>query len=140
MLEEILGALVRSQVGDLKRRTTGAVLEGVALGLASLATVFLFVGAHLWLSARIEPWLSALLLAAVALLAALVAMLAGRSLLRRKRRREHEEVIGTLTRLGLLPARRPPSAQNGRADGKPRPGLVLTALAAGILLGRTIGR
>jgi hypothetical protein len=141
MLEDILGALVRSQVGSLRRRTAGAVLEGVALGLAGLATVFAFLGAHLWLSIRIQPWLSAVLLALVTLVLALVAMLVGGALLRRRSRRDRDEAIGMLKGLGLTPGDRPrvsPAAPEG--EGGSAPGLVLAALAAGLVLGRSIGR
>ncbi|MEE4118407.1 MAG: phage holin family protein, partial [Paracoccaceae bacterium] len=136
MLEDLLGVLVRSQVGDLRRRTTGALLEGAALGLLGLATVLLFIGAYLGLSTVIEAWLAALLLALVALVAALALMLAGRSLMRRRDRHAHDEILGTLQGLGLLSSKRPPDRPDDRPDGAPGPGLVAAALAAGLVLGR----
>lgn len=140
MLEDILGSLVRAQFGDLKRRTAGAVLEGLALGFVGLATVFGFIGTHLWLSTRIDPWLSAVLLALVALVLALVAMLAGRSLLRRRRRRETSEIMGTLGRLGLTSRNTSLPPQTSATGAEPGPGLVLAALAAGFVLGRSLRR
>ncbi|MEE4117521.1 MAG: phage holin family protein [Paracoccaceae bacterium] len=140
MLEELLGALVRAQVGNLKRRTTGAALEGAALAMGGLAVVFLFVGAYVGLSTVIEAWLAALLLALVALVAALVLMLAGRSLMRRRDRHAHDEVLGTLQGLGLLSSDRPRARPDGRGGAEAGPGLVAAALAAGVVLGRALRR
>ena len=91
MLEDILGTLLRSQIGDLKKRTRWAVLEGAALGMVGLATVFLFIALQIWLSSRIEAWLSALIVAGAALLVALILMLVGRSFLQRSARRREQD-------------------------------------------------
>jgi hypothetical protein len=137
MLEDILRAVVRTQVGNLKRRTTGAALEAAGLGLIGLATVFLAIGAYVWLSTQVEAWLAAVLVALVALVLALLLMLIGSSLMRRKSRRDEAEVMGALQGLGLISPKRPRGTARPNADDKPGTSLVLAALAAGLVLGRS---
>ncbi|MDG4649760.1 phage holin family protein [Roseibacterium sp. SDUM158017] len=140
MIEDLIGALVRSQFGDVKRRTAGAVLELAALGMAGLATAFVFVALHVWLAGRMETWLAALAVAGVALFVALILMLVGRSLLLRKARRQRNEALSGLEALSLL-LRPAPGAEGPRAaEGDPAGVLVGAALAAGIMLGRSVGR
>jgi hypothetical protein len=138
MLEDILRAVVRAQVGNLKRRTAGAVLEAAGLGLVGLATVFLAVGAYVWLSAHMETWLAAVLVALASLVLALLLMLIGSALMRRKSRRDEAEVMGTLHGFGLLSQKRPHGATQRDGDDRPGTSLVLAALAAGIVLGRSL--
>lgn len=139
MLEDILRAVVRGHVGSLKRRTAGAALEAAGLGLIGLATVFLAIGGHIWLSTRVDAWLAAVLVALVALVLALLLMLIGSTLLRRKSRRDEAEVMGTLQGLGLLSPTRPRgTARGGDGDDRPGTSLVLAALAAGLVLGRSL--
>jgi hypothetical protein len=138
MLQELLGAVLRAQIGNLKRRTTGAALEAAGLGLVGLATVFLAIAGYIWLSKQVEAWLAALLVALVALVLALLLMLIGASLMRRKSRRDEAEVMGTLQSLGLLSATRPRETTQRDGDDRPATSLVLAALAAGLVLGRSL--
>lgn len=143
MLEDILGAVLRHQVGDIRRRTTGAVLEAVGLGLIGLATVFLTIGIYLFLAARLEPWLAALIVAVLVALAALVVMLIGRSMLARGERERSRSLGDTLGGVGLMGK---PSARGARREGPaeesedPRLSLVAAALTAGVVLGRSLRR
>jgi hypothetical protein len=140
MLEDLISAFVRSQFGDVKRRTTGAVLEVGALGLVGLATVFLSIGLFLWLSARMETWLAAMAVGVLALLVALVVMLVGRSLLRRQAHRESHEMLSGLDALSVL-ARRPQSDRKAdEGTGEPEAAIVGVALVVGVLLGRFFKR
>ena len=59
MLEDLFKTSVHSQLGDVRRRTRGALLEVVAFGHVGLAIVLLFLGMFLWLSVRMEPWQAA---------------------------------------------------------------------------------
>ena len=140
MLEDILGTLLRSQIGDLKKRTRWAVLEGAALGMVGLATVFLFIALQIWLSSRIEAWLSALIVAGAALLVALILMLVGRSFLQRSARRREQDFQSLLGGLGVLS--KPKSVHPHATDDKAEPGIAIVgaALAAGVLLGRSFRR
>lgn len=138
MLDELLGALVRSQVGDLKRRTGGVILEGAALGMLGLATVFLSIAFYVFLSERMEAWLAALILAAVAGLVAVVLALIGRSLLQRRQRLERAEVLAGLRGFGLLSSNTGRGAGDGKDGQEPGPALVAAALAAGVILGRSL--
>jgi hypothetical protein len=136
MLEDIIGAVVRAQVGDLRKRTMGAVLEAAALGMIGLATVLAFVAAHIWLSSRIEAWLSAMILAGIALVVALILMLWGRSLIHRKARRRETDMHSLLDGLGVL-SRSGKTPQDG---SEPGPAIIGAALAAGLMLGRSFRR
>ena len=136
MLEDIIGAVVRAQFGDVRKRTTGAVLEVASLGMIGLATVLVFVAAHLWLSSLVEAWLSALILAGVALVVAVILMLVGQSLLHRRTRRHDTELQSLLDGLGVLS--RPGS--KSEAGTEPGPAIIGAALAAGLLLGRSVRR
>jgi cytochrome c biogenesis protein CcdA len=137
MLEDLISAFVRSQFGDVRRRTTGAVLEAGALGMIGLAVVFLSVGLFLWLATVLEAWQAALIVAAVILLLAAVLMLVGRSLLRRRARQRRNDMASGLEALSaLLPQGR--ADRQGKSD-KDDPGVAIVgaALAAGLLLGRS---
>jgi hypothetical protein len=136
MLEDIIGAVVRAQLGDVRKRTTGAVLEVASLGMIGLATVLAFVAAHLWLSSRVEAWLSAVILASVAFVIAMILMLAGRSLLHRRTRRHDTEVQSLLDGLGALSQR----GSKAAPGSEPGPAIIGAALAAGLLLGRSVRR
>jgi high-affinity Fe2+/Pb2+ permease len=140
MLEELLITVVRSQVGNLKRRTTGAVLEGVALGLVGLGVVFIAIGLYALLSRHMAEWQAALILAGVALVIAAAVFLVGRSMLQHNERRQREQIHAVLERLGLLS--RPSRADRPENEGgrDPGPALVAAALAAGVILGRSMKR
>ncbi|MCU4652721.1 phage holin family protein [Roseibacterium sp. SDUM158016] len=139
MLEDLIGAFVRSQFGDVRRRTTGAMLELAAFGMIGLAILFVFVAMYLWLSARLDMWLAALIVAAVALAVAAVLLLVGRSLLRRKARRRQDDALSSLQALGLL-SRQPDASDEKDRTEEPGAIIVGAALAAGVLLGRSFGR
>ena len=78
MLEELIGAVVRTQTGSLRRKATGAAVEVAALGLLGVAALFALVGAFLWLSGRVETWFAALIVASMVLVIALGLMWRGR--------------------------------------------------------------
>jgi FtsH-binding integral membrane protein len=136
MIEDFVGALVRSQVGALKKRTGGALLELLAVGMVGLAVAFLFVGLFLWLSSRMEPWLAAMVLSLLALAVALALLLAGRAVIRRAEEQRRQEALSGLEALELLLR---PGKGGGDAQ-KDAPALVGAALAAGLLLGRAMKR
>lgn len=136
MIEDLVGALVRSQVGALKRRTGGALLEVSALGMVGLAVAFLFAAAFLWLSTQMEPWLAALVLCVFALVVALALFAAGRAVIRRTEERRRQEALSGLEALELL--LRP--GKDGERAQEAAPALVGAALTAGLLLGRSLKR
>lgn len=136
MLEDLVGALVRSQVGDFRRRTAGALLEVAAVAMLGLAVTLVFVGLFIWLSGRMEAWLAAFVLGLLALAVALALMLLGRSLRRRNEERRQREALSGLEALELV--LRPGKDGEDRKD--PGPALVGAALAAGVLLGRSMKR
>jgi hypothetical protein len=140
MLEDLISAFVRSQFGDVKRRTTGAVLEAGALGMIGLATVFLSIGLFLWLSSRVEMWLAALIVATVALGLAVILMLVGRSLLHRKARQRRNDMMSGLEALSALTGSRSGVGRDKDPAEDPGAAIVGAALAAGVLLGRSIKR
>jgi hypothetical protein len=140
MIEDLIGALVRSRFGDVKRRTTGAILELAALGMTGLATGFLFIALYLWLSVRLDAWLAALITGGSALLTALVLMFIGRTLMRRKERRQRDQAVSGLEALGLLAKPQSDGTAAKTAEQEPGAAMVGAALAAGILLGRTFRR
>ena len=140
MLEDLISAFVRSQFGNVKRRTTGAILEVAALGMLGLAAVFLSVGLFLWLAARLEAWQAALIVAAAALFIALVLMPVGRSLLQRKDRQRHDDLLSGLEVLSVLTGRNPNDPDGKKASDEPGVAIVGAALATGVLLGRTLKR
>jgi len=152
MIEQIVSAVVRSQVGNLKKRTAGAVLEGVGLGLIGLAVVFLFLGLYLLLAQEMARWLAALLVAAFAAAAAAVVMTVGAQLLSREKKRQGgglEELVKQVAALAAkrsAPREQPavkagsaPGAGEGKGTDSPFL-LVASALAAGIVLGRSTKR
>lgn len=140
MLEDLISAFVRSQFGDVKRRTTGAILEAGALGMLGLATVFLSVGAFLWLAARLEAWEAALIVAVAAVFLAVILMLVGRSLLRRKDRQRHSAMLSGLEALSVLTGHDPKGPTDKKAADEPGLAIIGAALAAGVLLGRSVKR
>ena len=113
------------------RRLRGRIIAGaVALAGLLLAIGFAVAALYLWLTTRIEPWQAALLSAAVALGVAGAALLAGKGASRRPRAdaadlvAEVERVMAQVTK---------------EAEDRPKTA-VATALAAGIVLGRILGR
>jgi hypothetical protein len=153
MIEEIVSSVVRSQVGDLKKRTAGAVLEGAGLGMIGLATVFLFTGLYLLLSQAMAAWLAALITAALAASVAAVLMMIGTQMLRREKEERGQGLEQAVKQLGLLARKRTakPGARAARAadlgeaegdEAEPHSPvlLVASALATGVILGRSMKR
>jgi integral membrane sensor domain MASE1 len=140
MLEDLFKTFLHSQLGDVRRRTRGAILEVVAFGLFGLAIALLFLGMFLWLSVRMEPWLAATLLASFAFLVAVVLMLVGRTLLRRKEPNPHHQALSALQSLGLLSKSGPKGSEKSADKQKPEIAMVASALAAGLILGRSTKR
>ena len=140
MLEDLISAFVRSQFGDVRRRTTGAVLEAGALGMIGLVVVFLSIALFLWLATQLEAWQAALIVAAMLLLLAVVLMLAGRSLLRRRARQRRNDMASGLEALAALIPKGHTDPQGKTAEEEPGVAIVGAALAAGLLLGRSVKR
>lgn len=140
MLEDLINAFLRSQFGDVKRRTTGAILEVAALGMVGLATVFLSIGLCLWLSTRMDVWEAALIVAVAALVCAVALMLIGRAMLHRKARRQHDDIASALGALSSLTRSDATQARRKTDDEEPGVAIVGAALAAGVLLGRSVKR
>lgn len=140
MLEDLISAFVRSQFGNVKRRTTGAILEAGALGMTGLATVFLAIAVFLWLEARLEAWQAALIVAGATLFLAVLLMLVGRSLLRRKDRQQNNDMQSALDGLSFLTGVSPKDANGENRTEEPGMAIVGAALAAGVLLGRAVKR
>ena len=137
MLEDLIKNFLHSQLGDVRRRTKGAILEVVALGLFGFAIALLFLGMFLWLSVRMEPWLAATLLSSLAFLVAVVLMLVGRTLLQRKEPDAHHQALSALQSLGLLSHSGSKDSEK-TADTLDAPiAMVASALAAGLILGRS---
>ena len=139
-MEDLLNTFLRVQFGDVRRKTKGALLEVAAFGMIGLSTVLLFVGMFLWLSEQMEPWLAAMVLAGLSLLAALFLMLAGRSLLKRKEPDPHQQVVSALKALGLFSQSDLTGSGKASERQKPGPAIVASALAAGLILGRSTKR
>lgn len=137
MLENLLGALIQQRFGDIRRRAAGAVIESAALGMAGLATVFLFVALQMLLATRMDGWLAALVVAGLALLLAVILALVGRSLLRRRQQRQHQETLSSVEETLVLLSRALSDGDKSKEGAKETgPALVGAALAAGIMLGR----
>lgn len=136
MVQDLLAALLRAQAGDLKRRGTGVALHLAALAMAGLAVAFLSLALFLWLAERMPPPVAALAVAGLALLAAAGLVLAGRARLRRSDAERRADTLTALEALEVL--LRPAKEGEGAADRAPA--LVGAALAAGVLLGRSLGR
>lgn len=134
MVEDLIGLILRSQAPTLRRKATGAVLEGAALGMAGLAAGFLLLGLFLWLASHMAPWLAAMIVALAATVAAVVLMLIGRAFMRRRDRAaraplaEFERIAGAMA-----------SGEHRPKEGD-GPAMVAAALAAGIAFGRSMGR
>jgi hypothetical protein len=140
MLEDLISAFVRSQFGDVRRRTTGAVLEAGALGLTGLSVVFMAIALFLWLATQLEAWQAAVIVAVVLLLLAAALMLAGRSLLRRRTRQRQNDMASGLEALAALMPQGRADPQGKTAAEEPGVAIVGAALAAGLLLGRSVKR
>ncbi len=140
MFEILVHTFLSAQVGDVRRKAKGAVLEAAAFGMVGLSIVLLFFGMFLWLSAWMAPWLAAILLACLALLAGIVLMLAGRSLLKRKQTDPLEQAMSALKALGLSSQDGSTGSGKAKANQEPGPAMVASALAAGLILGRSINR
>lgn len=137
MLEDLFKTFLHSQLGDVRRRTRGAILEVVAFGLFGLAIALLFLGMFLWLSVWMEPWQAATLLASLACLVAVVLMLVGRTLLRRKEPDAHHQALSALQSLGLLSKSSSKDSKKYADQQDPAIAMVASALAAGLILGRS---
>jgi protein-S-isoprenylcysteine O-methyltransferase Ste14 len=140
MFETLVHSFLQAQVGNVRRKAKGAILEAAAFGMVGLSVVLLFIGMFLWLSARFEPWIAAILLATLALVAGVILMLVGRSLLRRKETDPHEQAMSTLKSLGLFSKDGQTGSEKVEAGQEPGPVMVASALAAGLILGRSINR
>jgi len=140
MFETLVHSFLQAQVGNVRRKAKGAILEAAAFGMVGLSVVLLFIGMFLWLSVRIEPWIAAILLAALALLTGVILMLVGRSLLRRKETDPHEQAMSALKSLGLISQDGQTGSEKVEAGQEPAPVMVASALAAGLILGRSINR
>jgi len=140
MLEDILSTVLRTQFRDVGRRTRGALLEVAAMGMTGLATVFIFAGIFIWLSGRIEAWQAAFVMGGVALLTAGGLMMAGRSLMRRREPDPHEQIMSTIQSLGLMSSTGTTAKGHSGDEQEPGPAMVGAALAAGLMMGRSIGR
>ncbi len=137
MLEELIGAAVRAQSRNLKRKATGAVVEAAALGLVGFALLFALIAIYLWLSTKVEAWVAALIVATVVLVLAIILFLVGRMMMARNsrnRRAQIDEALGEFRPLA--------QALTGDAglSRKSSAGIVAAALAAGIVLGRSLHR
>ncbi len=140
MFETLVHTFVRAQVGNVRRKAKGALLEIAAFGMVGLSVLLLFFGMFLWLSVRMEPWLSAVLLSALALFVGIFLMLLGRSLLKRKENDPQEQAMSALKALGLFSSNGPTDLKNAEAKQEPGPVMIASALAAGLILGRSINR
>lgn len=140
MLETLLHTFVNAHVGTVRRKAKGAVLEVAAFGMIGLSVGLLFVGLFLWLSIRMEPWLAAIVLSCLALLVAIILILVGRSLLKPKEIDPHEQAASALKALGLFSADGPKTEEKTGSTQDPGPAMVASALAAGLILGRSVRR
>lgn len=139
MLDELMRSVLASPALGFKRRTRGAVIEGVGLALGGMAVVFSFVALHLLFSMAMPNWLAALLVALLAALCGGVTVLIGRAIIRKQDlevEKRHKEGL-----LGLLAAAVPDSSpENRKAENEAPATLIFTALAAGLILGRSMKR
>ncbi|WP_135505821.1 phage holin family protein [Roseovarius aestuariivivens] len=140
MLEKLIGTLIQSQFGNVRRRAAGVVVEGAALGMLGLAIALLFLGSFFWLAIRVEAWIAAFILAGVALLIALILMLVGRFMMKRQRSGTRDQAAADLDVLSLLSQARGGGDDAKHGTEEPGPALVGAALAAGVLLGRSFKR
>jgi hypothetical protein len=137
MLEELIGALLRTQSGSLKRKATGAAVEIAALGLFGLAIVFILIGSFLWLSGKMEMWAAALIVAAIVSVVALALMVIGRTIMRQNSRRDREQLDRVLGEFAPLAYSLMGDNKGAHPSGA---GLMAVALATGIALGRFLRR
>ena len=140
MLKELIGLFVRAQTGTLKRKATGAIVEAAALGLFGFATFFALLGVFLWLSTMVEYWLAALIVAAIVLVIAIILMLIGRLIMQRKTNREKEQLDRALREIAPFAQMLTGDDEHPGLSEKSSAGLVAAALAAGVVLGRSLRR
>ncbi len=140
MFETLVHTIIQAQCGIVRRKAKEAVLEVAAFGMVGLSVVLLFFGMFLWLSVRTEPWLSAILLAALALVGGIILMLVGRSLRKRKENDPYEQAMTVLKALGLFSHDGLTDTRKADTGQEPGPAMVASALAAGLILGRSVNR
>jgi len=140
MLESLISGFLSAQFGDVRRRTKGAMLEAAALGMIGFSAVWFFFGSFLWLSIRIEAWQAGILLSGIALAVAAILMVLGRSLVRKKEPNPHDQVLSTMKALGILSQSKRIDGNNADRDQEAGPPMIAAALAAGIMLGRSVKR
>lgn len=131
MLKQLISALVKSELGELKRRSAGAGLLVVAVLLLGLAAVFTVLGLYLWLSTMMLAWQAALVIVGLLSIAGLVSWLAGRSMVRRQRKRRDELDAFIQALLGR---------QQGQQDQNDHAGAPFTIAATAVIAGLIIGR
>jgi hypothetical protein len=88
----------------------------------------------------LEAWQAALIVAVVVLLLAAVLMLTGRSLWRRRARQRRNDMASGLEALSALMPRGRTDPLGKTAAEEPGMAIVGAALAAGLLLGRSVKR
>ena len=131
MLRQLFSLVLKREVADLKRRSSGSVLLVAGMPLVTLASLVALAGLYLWLSTRMTAWEAALVVAGLLLFAGLVLILAGRSMIQRQRARNDEVEALTQALLG----------KSGAATGSSTPvGTVAGAAVIGLNIGRSLHR
>jgi TRAP-type uncharacterized transport system fused permease subunit len=131
MLNQVLNLLVKREVADLKRRSTGGLLLVTGFMLISLAGLLGLAALYLYLATRIEPWQSALSVSALLVLLGGILALAGRAKVRRHHMMKQELDAYMSSLLG--------SSGGSANDGKESSiGMVTLAAVIGIIIGRQI--
>lgn len=129
MLAEIVSLAVATGAAELRRLRTRAVLGLFALVALLIALGFGLVALSLWLTLHMEPWQSALLAGAVALVLAGLFLAAARSAGRHPPR----EDLAARIRAVL--------AEVTKENSEMTPmGRITAAVAAGIVIGRMLSR
>ncbi|MEO9574235.1 MAG: phage holin family protein [Roseobacter sp.] len=140
MIKNLVHIFLQAQAGSVRRKAKGAILEAAALGMIGLSVTLFFLGSFLWLSVQMEPWMAAVFLGILALLAGIILMLVGRSVFRRKEADPHEQAMSVVKGLGLLSEDGQTSLGKAETEQESGPIMVASALAAGLILGRSINR
>ena len=140
MIKNLVHIFLQAQASNVRRKAKGAILEAAALGMMGLSVTLFFLGTFLWLSVRMEPWMAAVLLGILALLAGIILMLVGRSVFRGKEADPHEQAMSVVKGLGLLSEDGQTSSGKAGTEQESGPVMVASALAAGLILGRSINR